>query len=187
MRRLALLLSAVLAGSVLSGCGSVLSSGDQQGFVTGSGDAVIVPVAERKAPVGVSGGTIDGGRASLSDYRGKVVVMPVWGSWCGPCRAEAPMLQEESVALAASGVQFLGINVRDEDKAARDAFMRNNGITWPSFDNADGSLLLGLAQGLGPKTIPSVVFVDPQGRVAAVVIGEITRTTLEQIVQEIAP
>lgn len=174
-----------LVATLLSGCGVSLSSGSQQGFVSGDGTYVVVAKDKRKDPVDVSGQLLDGTTASLSDYRGKVVVMPVWGSWCGPCRKEAPMLEGEWRALATEGVQFLGVSVRDGDKAQRAAFVRNNDITYPSFDNPDGSLLLGLAEGLGPKTIPSVVFFDAEGRVAGLVIGGITRTTLDDIVEEI--
>lgn len=183
MRRLA----AILLGAVLlTGCGVSLSSGGQQGFVSGDGSFVIFPADDRDDPVDVSGDLVGGGTAHLADFRGKVVVMPIWGSWCGPCRKEAPMLEAQWRALSEQGVQFLGINVRDGDKAQRAAFIRNNDITYPSFDNNDGSLLLDMGTGLGPKTVPGVVFLDAQGRVAAVVRGEITRTTLANIVEEIS-
>lgn len=168
-----------------SGCGtSMLSSGDQ-GFVSGNGDVKIVPAADRKAPEPISGTTIDGKQVSLDDLKGRIVVMPVWGSWCGPCRVEAPMLQAASQDLAGKDVAFLGINVRDDNAGKRDAFVRNTGMSYPSLDNTDGSLLLNFNAGMTPSTIPSVAFIDAQGRVAAVVLGEISRTTLYDVIEEI--
>jgi len=174
-----------LALTGLAGCGDDPFSSGDKGFVSGNGEVTILPAAEREKPDPVSGTTITGDRISLDDFAGKIVVMPVWGSWCGPCRAEAPMLQAASEDLAKQGVAFLGINVRDDNEGKRDAFVRNTGMTYPSFDNIDGSLLLNFRAGLGPKAIPSVVFIDPEGRVAAAVLGEITRTTLYDVVEEI--
>jgi thiol-disulfide isomerase/thioredoxin len=72
----------------------------------------------------------------LSDYAGKVVVINIWGSWCGPCRAETPELEKVFEQTKASGVQFLGIDVRD-DRAAAEDFVRDRSVTYPSiFDPA---------------------------------------------------
>ena len=65
----------------------------------------------------VAGRTITGGRLSLQDLRGNVVVVNVWGSWCAPCRAEAPDLAKISRATASRGVRFVGIDVRDNPAA----------------------------------------------------------------------
>ncbi len=92
-RTAALSAVAVLAAGALAGCSndSVGSSGDQ-GFVGGKGAITTLKAADRKRPGTVSGTTLAGKHTSLSDYRGKVVVVNVWGSWCPPCRAEAPTL-----------------------------------------------------------------------------------------------
>jgi thiol-disulfide isomerase/thioredoxin len=174
-----------LALTGLAGCGDDLFTSGDKGFVSGNGEVTILPATERTKPDPISGTTITGDRVGLDDFAGKIVVMPVWGSWCGPCRAEAPMLQAASVDLAKQGVAFLGINVRDDNEGKRDAFVRNTGMTYPSFDNLDGSLMLNFRAGLSPKTIPSVVFIDPEGRVAAAVRGEITRSTLYDVIQDI--
>lgn len=95
------------------------------------------------------------------------------------------MFEQASKELAAEGVALLGINVRDFDEADRAAFLRNHGITYPSLDDPDGSLILNFNAGLSPKAIPSVAFIDAEGRVAAALSGEVTRTTLNDVIEEI--
>jgi thiol-disulfide isomerase/thioredoxin len=174
----------LLAG-VLSGCsgGSVGSSGDQ-GYVAGKGIITSVEAADRKQPGEVSGTTLAGARTSLSDYRGKTVVVNVWGSWCPPCRAEAPMLAAAARDLAGKDVVFLGINSRNPEQAGPRAFERRFKIPYDSIYDPGGRTLLAFHGTLPANAIPSTVVVDPQGRVAASVVGSITRTTLYDLVQD---
>ncbi|WP_460834443.1 TlpA family protein disulfide reductase [Nocardioides hungaricus] len=88
----------------------------------------------------IRGTTIDGQALDLTDLRGRVVVLNVWGSWCGPCRAEAPDLAAVATETATRGVEFVGIDVRDNPAAAR-AFVRKYQITYPSFDDQNGLVL----------------------------------------------
>ncbi len=185
MRRLLGTALLCLALTGLAGCSSDLFTSGAKGFVSGNGAVTVVPEGQRRAPAPISGTTIDGKRVSLADFAGRIVVMPVWGSWCGPCRAEAPMLQAASKDLADEGVVFLGINVRDDNQGKRDAFVRTTGMTYPSLDNTDGSVLLNFHAGMTPNVIPSVAFIDSDGKVAAAVLGEITRTTLYDVIEEI--
>ena len=97
-------------------------------FSTG---ATEFPIAERGRPVDVSGAALSGDPLALSDLRDRVVVVNVWGSWCPPCREEAPVLAKVSAEYAARGVSFVGINVRDNPAAAR-AFEENYGSTIPA-------------------------------------------------------
>ena len=119
-----------------------------------------------------------GKHVSLRDYRGKVVVVNVWGSWCPPCRAEAPMLADAARDLAKKGVVFLGINSRNPEQAGPQAFERRYEIPYDSIYDPDGQTLLAFHGTLAPNSIPSTVVIDKQGRVAASVIGKVTRTTL---------
>jgi len=176
---------AVLLCLALTGCNGGLFSDGQKGFVSGNGEVRIVPASEREAPEPITGTTLDGEHVSLADLRGDIVVMPVWGSWCGPCRSEAPMFEAASKDLAEQGVTFLGINVRDEGEDNVKAFVRTTGITYPSLVDPSGELLLRFHAGMTPNVIPSVAFIDSDGRVAAAVLGEITRTTLYDVVEEI--
>jgi thiol-disulfide isomerase/thioredoxin len=171
---------------VLSACSNddVGSSGDS-GFVSGKGVITRLPVSERKEPGEVAGESLDGEPLSLDDYEGKTVVVNVWGSWCAPCRAEARDLTAASEELADDGVEFLGINSRDLDRAAAQAFARRFEVPYPSIYDQQGSTLLAFRGTLSPNAIPSTVIIDRQGRVAASVLGEVSRTTLYDLVEEV--
>jgi thiol-disulfide isomerase/thioredoxin len=87
---------------------------------------------------------------ALADYPGEVVVLNVWGSWCGPCRTEAPDLQ---FVATQSKVAVLGINVRDDAQAARD-FTHSAGISYDSISDYPGRSLAGLG-GVPRNVVPS--------------------------------
>jgi thiol-disulfide isomerase/thioredoxin len=184
-RSAALLAAALLGGAALAGCSSTVGSSGDQGFVSGNGTIRTLPAADRKAPGTVEGESLDGKPLSLAALHGKVVVVNVWGSWCGPCRAEAPMLSAAARDLADRGVVFLGINSRNPERAAPQAFVRRYDVPYPSIYDPDGRTLLAFRGTLPANAIPSTVVIDRQGRVAASVLGEITRTTLYDLVDEV--
>ena len=70
---------------------------------------------------------------SLDDFAGQVVVINVWGQWCGPCRAEVTQLQQVYDATRAAGVAFLGIDVRDNNREAAQDFVNDRNVTYPSI------------------------------------------------------
>ena len=108
----------------------------------------------------------------------------IWGSWCAPCRNEAPALRKAWSEHRQEGVQFIGINVRDNDVAAR-AFERRYKITYPSIRTDDsGAALLAFGSTLPPSAVPSTMVIDREGRIAARVIGETTYGTLTALVGE---
>ena len=183
--RASLVLAALTAAlaSCSAGTGGTGGSGDT-GFVSGQGAITTLAPAKRAAPGAVRGTTIAGRPISLTDYRGKVVVVNVWGSWCAPCRAEAPMLSQASRDLAAQGVQFVGIDSRDPSRAAAEAFQRRFDVGYPSIYDQQGTTLLAFRDTLAPNAVPSTVILDRAGRVASSVLGQITRTTLDDLVQE---
>lgn len=131
----------------------------------------------------IEGTTIDGQALDLADLRGRVVVLNVWGSWCGPCRAEAPDLVAVSNETATRGVQFVGVNVRDNLAAAR-AFVRTYQIAYPSFDDQDG-LVLARFNGIIPvSAVPSTLVVDREGAIRARVVGTVDATTLRGLIED---
>jgi cytochrome c biogenesis protein CcmG/thiol:disulfide interchange protein DsbE len=103
---------------------------------------------------------------SLSDYRGKVVVLNFWASWCGPCKVESPLLQRWHERLAKQGGLVLGVDVQDIDGDAR-AFVDEFGLTYPMLRDGPGDL----RDDFGILGLPETFVVDRQGRIAAVVRG----------------
>jgi len=175
----------LLAGTVLSACSNEVGSSGDSGFVSGKGIITRLPVSDRKEPGQVAGETLDGEPISLDDYAGKTVVVNVWGSWCAPCRAEAPDLVAASEELADDDVEFLGINSRDLDRVAAQAFQRRFEVPYPSIYDQQGKTLLAFRGTLSPNAIPSTVVIDEEGRVAASVIGEVTKATLVGLVEDV--
>ncbi len=185
-RRIFRTVAVVGSAVLLTGCGGPgLSSGDQ-GFVTGNGAVSVLPEEEREAPQGqVAGETVDGEQVSLEDFAGEVVVIPVWGSWCAPCRAEAPALAVAARDLADDGVAFLGINARDRNKVDVRRFLERFDVPYDSIHDEDGRTMLAFRGTLPPMSIPSFVFVDARGRVAARILGEADLATLYGVLEEI--
>ncbi|MEV7069109.1 TlpA disulfide reductase family protein [Streptomyces collinus] len=123
--------------------------------------------AECKSAPEISGETLAGEPVTLSDYRGKIVVINVWGSWCTPCRAEAPHLQKVYADLRGQGVAFLGINTRDASREEARRFEKTFGVTYPSLFDPDGRQLLKFKGSLPPSVIPTTLVIDRRGRIAA--------------------
>jgi len=151
---------------------------DEQSFIAGNGVATFIPQADRKAAPAISGPTLDGG--SFTASTGKVLVLNVWASWCSPCRAEAPALQE--LSMKHPEVQFLGVLTRDSLVAAR-AFVERFGIQYPSL--VDDAILLKFHGQLTPNAIPTTLIIDTQGRIAARVSGEVTYSALEDLIERV--
>ncbi len=148
------------------------------GFV--GGDGSLTDRAGRRARPGAPASPVSCSAAAPSTptaLAGKVIVYNVWGSWCAPCRKEAPALEAAAQATAEKA-QFVGINTRDLDQAPALAFMRAFDVTFPSVFDPDGRELLKFGPQLPPSAIPSTLVVDAEGRVAARVLGETTEATL---------
>ncbi|MGW7351866.1 TlpA family protein disulfide reductase [Streptomyces sp. NPDC054784] len=190
--RTTLLAAGAAAGALLlAGCGGEdtgSSSGDTQ-FVQGTGQVTTVPKGKRKAVPDISGESVDGGELKLSAYRGKIVVLNVWGSWCAPCRAEAPHMAKVAKDTESKGVQFVGINTRDLDKANAKAFERGYGIDYPSLYDPSGKQILKFPENsLSPQTIPSTLVLDRDGRIAVRALKELgeddLRAMLDPLIDE---
>jgi thiol-disulfide isomerase/thioredoxin len=169
---------------VLVGCSSLSGTGDK-GYITGEGVPVEVSPAAREAAVSLSGVDLEGEEVDLADLRGKPVVVNVWWSECPPCRVEQPDLNEAAAELG-DDVAFLGLNIRDSSAEKAQAFVRNNDVPYGSVYSPDGRALLAFAGTLNPRSIPSTVVLDADGRVAASVQGRIPTTqTLVSLVEKV--
>lgn len=167
----------------LAGCGA--APGAQRGFVGGDGSLTIVPPDQRQLAPRITGELLGGGSFDSANLVGQVIVYNVWGSWCAPCRKEAPAL--EAAAQHTSGsAQFVGINTRDLDQAPAQAFVRAFAISYPSVYDPNGRELVKFGAHLPPSAIPTTLVVDAQGRVAARVLGEVTEATVHGLVDDVA-
>ncbi|MFD9128952.1 TlpA family protein disulfide reductase [Kitasatospora sp. NPDC059571] len=176
------------AALALTACSSTgqAAGGGKTGFVTGKGGIATAGAGSRADAPDVTGKALDGKPVALSDFKGKVVVLNIWGSWCGPCRAEGKNLQEVSQKYQAQGVQFLGINTRDVDPANAVRFEHETGITYPSLYDPDGAQILRFPKGsLNPQSIPTTIVVDRQGRLAARAMRALSSEDLEAMIKPV--
>ena len=145
-----------------------------------------VKAVDRGEPIELTGTDLEGNDIDLADLRGKPVVVNVWASWCGPCITEQPDLNEAADELGDSA-RFIGLNIRDSSREDAQAFVRSLDVTYPSVHSADGAALLPFAGTLTPRSIPSTVVLDAQGRIAASVQGRLpSALTLVDLVEEAA-
>lgn len=188
VRGLTAVFVAVLA--LIAGCGTgkdAVSDDGQFTFVSPGGKTRLFYAPNERGKVsGLHGESLlrPGHEIRLSDFRGQVVVLNIWGSWCGPCRAEADDLQAVQNEFGDRGVQVLGIDVRDDRSSASD-FVRNHGITYPSIYDPSGRSLLAL-DGFPRSTVPATIILDRQHRVAAIFLTEVTKEGLMPEVSQIA-
>ena len=187
-RRARVLLALAVVGlALLTGCSS--GSGDDGGFqfvAPGGQTQISYPQAQRRPLAPVAGDSLLAAGRSISSAqsRGQVVVVNIWGSWCGPCRGEAPALEQVAAASAPRGVTFLGVDVRDDRDAAAD-FVRSRGITYPSIFDPPGRSLLVLS-GYPRNAVPSTIVLDRAHRVAAVFLTAVLASDLQPVVDRIA-
>ena len=153
------------------------------GYVSGDSLLTFVPIGHRREVHGISGTLIDGGHFDLSQWKGKVVVVNFWGAWCAACHDEARGLQQVYADDHARGVEFLGVDIRDDPPSGR-SFERKYGITFPSIDDPSNLLALRFA-GLTPNATPTTVVLDRSGRIAARQSGEILYTQLRDLVDHL--
>ncbi|MFH7322421.1 TlpA family protein disulfide reductase [Aeromicrobium sp. JJY06] len=182
-RRTARLLVVALMALVLSACvGGVKDTGDD-GFISGNGEITFIDPGKRQPAPELKGTDLDGNEISSADFAGQVLVVNLWGSWCAPCRAEAPALQKASSELADEKVQFLGLLTKDNPAPAK-AFNAEFGIDYPSIDDSAGRNQAAFADSLPSVAIPTTWVIDKNGKVAARVMGELTDATLRGLVEQ---
>ncbi|MBW8798235.1 MAG: TlpA family protein disulfide reductase [Streptomyces sp.] len=186
-RRRAVLTSAgaATAALLMAACssGGTSGGGGNTNFVMGKDGVSTAKRGERAAAPDLSGETVDGGQADVASYKGKVVVLNVWGSWCPPCRAEAAGFAKVSEELKDKGVQFVGINTRDTSIQNAVAFEKQYGITYPNLYDPTGKLMLRFKKGtLNPQAVPSTLVLDREGRIAARSLAALSDDVLRSMI-----
>lgn len=188
MRRLLVLLAALVA---LAGCSTskeAVASGTEFQFVAPGGKTEILydPPASRGKVGALAGESLlePGRTIGLDDYAGRVVVLNIWGSWCGPCRTEAPDLEFVQQQTATLGATVLGIDFRDDRDQAGD-FVRDRGLTYPSIFDPPGRSLAQLG-GVPRNVVPLTIVLDREHRVAAVYLRSVRIPELIPLIQRLA-
>jgi len=152
-----------------------------QSFVSGEPGTTVFGSRNPPLAPAVNGTTLGGASLSLSRFRGHVLVMNFWGSWCTPCRAEAPTLASLARRFSPVGVQFLGVDIRDTPASAR-AFQRNFAITYPSLNDPGDQVALAFRSTVPPAGIPTTLVISRSGRIAARVIGQVSYPGLRGLI-----
>ena len=171
----------------LSGCAQEdalakqAKAGDNKNYVAGDGSVTEFAAGDRKEAVQIQGALFSGAAVTPADFQGKVSVLNFWFAACAPCRVEAPLLEELHQEFKDQGVQFFGVNLRDE-KPTAEAFEKTFNLTYPSFDDKDGGVLLSVSGLVPPGAVPTTLVLDKQGRVASRVLGEIEKGTLKALI-----
>jgi thiol-disulfide isomerase/thioredoxin len=184
----AALAAAVALGAAACGGGATAQDtavGNGSSFVSGSyGTTEYQPGSRPQAPR-VTGTTLTGSRYTLAADHGSVVVMNFWGSWCTPCRAEAPVLAQLARKFSGPGVRFVGVDIRD-DPASAEAYMRNFRITYPSLNDPNDAVALDFNGTVPPAGIPTTLVIDRSGHVAARIIGPVSYNGLKALIAKVS-
>ena len=123
--------------------------------------------------------TYDGQRLQLSDFRGQVVLLNFWASWCPPCRVEAPVLQRAAERLDSAGLVVIGIDVWDDETQAR-AFLDEFGVTYPNVEDTTRSIPVEF----GVTGLPETFVISRSGVLVSRWVGPIND---EQLANLVAP
>jgi thiol-disulfide isomerase/thioredoxin len=176
----------VVTTLLLAGCSSGLERYGGFTFVSPGGQTELTyPAGQRGAIDDLSGPDLTGaGTLALSDYPDTVIVLNVWGSWCGPCRGEADSLNLAATLTADKGVQFLGINVKDTRDAGAD-FHRARQVPYPSIYDPSMRTLLSI-RGFPTASIPSTIILDREHRVARIFLRVVSTGELVTAVTDLA-
>ena len=189
-RRALLAVAAAVASTVLLGCSASevdrTRPGQQYEFNGATPNATVLDEGARAPAPAFYGELLDGTPFESSSLAGDIAVINFWGSWCAPCRVETPEFQALYTDVADKGVQFLGVDVKDQRQMAT-AFFDNVGVTYPSLFDPRGEVAMAF-RGFPANVVPSTIVLDRQGRVAAVYTGAVRgadlRTAIDLLLEE---
>lgn len=193
VRLLARLCAVLVVAAGTSGCATgadAASAGATFDFVSPGGRTdIFYDPPDQRGSVGAMSGPdlmIDGKVTALADFTDEVVVINVWGQWCGPCRGEAPELEAVYTATKDLGVRFLGIDVRDPQKDKAQDFVRDFAVSYPSIYDPPMRTLMALGGKFPTSTIPATLVLDRRHRVAAVFLRALLAQDLDPVVRRVA-
>lgn len=184
--RKALSILAFSCALLLAGCGETdaQSTASDTRYVEGDGAATAFDMDDRVDAPEISGASLDGESVALNDYTGEVLVVNFWASWCAPCRAEKPVLDEVLTEYGDDGLSMLGVNIKDNEAAANQ-FADSFDLAYPSLFDQPGEVPQAFRDTVPPQAIPSTLVLDREGRIAGRVIGQVDYTTLTDLVEPV--
>ena len=183
MGALALGASLALAACEGGAIGQSTAASNGQSFVSGSAGTTVYGAASGPAAPRLTGTLLSGDKFALTQYGGHVVVLNFWGSWCTPCRAEAPSLAQLARHFTPRGVRFLGVDIRDSPATA-EAFQSRFGISYPSLNDPGDEIALDFRDTVPPAGIPTTLVIGRSGRIAARIIGEVSYPGLRGLISQ---
>jgi len=188
-RRTVVSVAAVAAVLLVAALVITLTQGSGQAsgvtYVGGNNNQIVYAAGHRAVAPDFTGTSLTGAPIRLASYRGKVVVLNFWGSWCPPCRAEAPTLAVLAEQYKSQGVSFLGDDVGDTTTNAL-AFTHDSGITYPSVNDPGYAVVQDFSRVVAVSDTPTTVVIDRTGHIAGLVIGEITYQAMTTILHDVA-
>ena len=133
--------------------------------------------------LGVSLPDPSGQEQSLGQWKGKVLVVNFWATWCAPCREEMPMFMKVQRELGPKGIQFVGIAVDNADKVRQ--YAEELKLNYPTLIGGYGAMELSKSMGNTVMALPFTVIVDRAGRVAHTQLGPLKEDQLMSILRQI--
>lgn len=187
--RLTAALGVPLIAATLAACSasSGTTNSDTRYVADGAGVVTTYAPGHRQLAPDISGTDLAGKPLDLAQFKGKVIVLNFWASWCPPCRAEAPALEQVYTDTKSLGVQFVGVDIRENGPSDGANFVTTHNISYPSFADQSAKLALEFrSTGVPPQTPPSTLVIDRTGHIAARGLGEMRVSQLESLVTDVA-
>jgi peroxiredoxin len=187
-RRTAVTAAAVLVVLLAVGLAVTFTGGSSQAsdrqYIDGSTSAWMYKEGHRPLAPDFTGTTLTGATVKFSSYKGKVLVLNFWGSWCPPCRDEAPTLAVLSEKFAKDDVSFLGDDLNDTPTNAL-SFTQSEGITYPSLNDPGYQIAQDFGNAVLINDTPTTLVIDKTGHIAGVVYGATTYSELDTMIQDV--
>jgi len=154
-----------------------------KGSSQASDNMVAYPVGQRPAAPEFTATSLTGTPINFASYRGKIVVLNVWGSWCAPCRGEGQTLKYLDEQYGPQGVAFLGDDIQDTPRNALD-FLRGEGITYPSVNDSNEAVELRLSLAVPIAATPTTLVIDKTGHIAGQIDGAVTYPEITTLMRD---